>query len=101
MNARWMGTDIDHYAVLSRPGDVGIGAENYHFNLMVCCPVCEALHVVTIAPAANRWRFDQAAMTLVPSVRVTHSLGVCHWNLTDGVFIVHADSNARKVSADE
>lgn len=104
MKARFVGTNVGTCATLTQPGDVALGAENYHFCLMVNCPVCHELLVVDIVGSTHptpRWVFDKATLTLTgnggsSSVMVNggtdHS---CHWNLTNGEFIIHADSTAK------
>jgi hypothetical protein len=99
VKARWLGDDLDSYEDLEKPGDIGIGAENYHYGLMVQCPVCYELHV---APIRNDqgyrvvWEWNQSTLTLSPSYRCeSPQRGVCHWNLTNGDFIVHSDSTAK------
>ena len=94
MKARWMGENIGNgfEVIEAEPGNIGRGAENWHNYLLVCCPVCHRLHVVD-----ERWKFDRRALTLTPSVKCEGHRGVCHWNLTNGEFIVHADSTAKPV----
>lgn len=103
MKARWIGEGIESYEALTQPGDIGIGAENYHGNLMVCCPCCGQLHVVTIHEGQGPlcWAWDQSTLTLSPSVRVGPSYRgvVCHWNITAGEFIIHGDSTQRTPTA--
>lgn len=61
--------------------------------IAVRCPFCSGLEVVSIN--AGRWAWDESTLTLSPSVMVTHHTGaICHWNLTNGEFIIHPDSNA-------
>jgi Family of unknown function (DUF6527) len=93
MKGRFCGIGIGSGDDLEQPGDFGFGAENYHFNFMVCCPVCHDLHLASVA--VGRWKWEQATMTLSPSVKVTSYRGVCHWNLTNGEFIIHGDSTAK------
>lgn len=98
MRARWLGSDIVTRETLPEPGDVGIGADNYHFNLLVRCPVCHGLHPVPIPCSTGDrepWEFNVATITLAPSVRVAGNRGVCHWTLTNGVFTIHSESTAR------
>lgn len=98
MLARWSGTNIGSGRALSACGDVGIGAENYHFNLLVRCPVCADIHVVPIPCSTGgriSWEFNVATITLSPSVRIDGHRGVCHWTLTNGVFVIHTDSTAK------
>lgn len=98
MRARWIGTDIVTRETLTQTGDVGIGADNYHFHLLVRCPICDDLHPVPIPCSTGTrepWAFNVATITLSPSVRVAAGhRGVCHWTLTNGVFTLHADSTA-------
>ncbi len=99
MNARFVGKNIGQWRDLPQPGDIAIGAENYHHGLMVNCPVCHDLHVVNIPGGHSgfAWRWDEATLTLTPSVVFTGGRPVrrCHWNLTNGVFVIHADSTAK------
>jgi hypothetical protein len=103
MKARWIAADIDTYEALTQPGDIAIGAENFHYNLMVNCPVCYDLHVVNITQPDSRahWDWDQATLTLSPSVRVMCCAETCHWNLTHGEFIIHGDSTAKPIRRTE
>lgn len=98
MNARWIGSDIDTCEKLTEPGDIGIGAENYHHSLMVNCPICHRLHVVDIIGSTYpnpRWTWDQSSLTASPSYKLTHHTGaVCHWNITNGEWVIHGDSTA-------
>jgi hypothetical protein len=52
------------------------------------CPGCEEVHVIPVP----RWTFNgnEAAPTFTPSVNY---IGFCHYNLTDGKLIFHADCN--------
>jgi Family of unknown function (DUF6527) len=100
VKARWIGTDVGSCADLPQPGDIAIGAENYHDCLMVKCPICHRLHVVDIIGSTYpnpRWKWDQSTLTMVPSLRVgPYDDGtICHWNLTNGEFIIHSDSTAK------
>lgn len=101
MNARWMGEGITDTRDLKEPGDIGIGAENYHLSLLVRCPVCHRSHIAAIQTStggAPVWSWDQSTLTLSPSYRTERTFGdgqgVCHWNLTNGVFQIHGDSTA-------
>ncbi len=93
MRARWIGTGIESYEQLTQQGDVGLGAENYHYSVMVRCPVCDDLHIVD-----HRWTWDQATLTITPSVavgpwsRADNVEHFCHWNLTNGEFLIHGDT---------
>jgi hypothetical protein len=73
------------------PGSVAVGAENYHHNILVICPVCHDLHIVD----PERWTLNEATLTISPSVLVINYRGICHWNLTNGEFIIHGDSTAK------
>lgn len=94
-----MGTDIVTREQLDRPGDVGIGADNYHFSLIVRCPICEDIHVIAIPCSIGNprlvWEFNVSTLTVVPSFRAAGHRGVCHFTLTNGVFTIHADSTAK------
>lgn len=101
MMARWMGEGIAALSDLKEPGDIGIGAENYHFSLLVRCAVCHRGHVAAIPTStggAPVWQWNPSTLTLSPSYRTEFVggalVGVCHWNLTDGEFIIHGDSTA-------
>jgi hypothetical protein len=99
VNARWIGDGIEDRAWLPEPGDIGIGAANYHHCLMVHCPICHWLHVVDIVGSTYpnpRWTWDKATLTASPSYKLwDHTGAVCHWTLTNGVFIIHEDSTAK------
>jgi hypothetical protein len=93
MKARWMGTDLASSDDVPEKGDIGLGAANYHGGLMICCPVCGWLDVINCTdPNRLKWDWDQATLTLSPSVKVTAGASICHYNLTNGVFIIHGDS---------
>jgi hypothetical protein len=103
MKARWIGENVvDGFETFVVPGDVGTGAENWHYNVLVCCPVCHELHVVeTHEP--KRWEWNRTALTITPSymTRGGGREGVCHWNLTNGEFIIHGDSTATPIRRTE
>lgn len=62
--------------------------------IVVRCPICHGLENVSIN--AGRWAWNEATLTLTPSVKVTHHTGaICHWNFTNGEFIVHGDSTEK------
>ncbi|MDB5095481.1 MAG: hypothetical protein JWO85_3582 [Candidatus Eremiobacteraeota bacterium] len=99
MTARFIGKDVDSFEALSLPGDIAIGADNYHRCLMVNCPICHRLHVVDIMGSTYpnpRWTWDEATLTASPSYKLTSGCdgAICHWNLTNGEFIIHGDSTA-------
>lgn len=105
MKARWVGTAIgggekSADEILREPGDIGIGAENYHFCLLVCCPVCGEMHAVDIVGSTYpnpRWSWDGITLTAAPSFKVTRFDGaICHWTLTNGEFTIHEDSTATR-----
>lgn len=95
MKARFIGT-TGTFDDLPQPGDIAIGHPNYHGGLMVNCPICHRLHVVNFTdPARTKWDWDQATLTLFPSVAIDQGTdNCCHWNLTNGEFIIHGDSTA-------
>ena len=107
MKARWAGAAIgggekSAREILMQPGDIGLGAENYHYNLLVNCPICRELHVVDIeggvgpSGGPGRWSWDGLALTAAPSYKLTHHTGeICHWTLTNGEFTIHPDSTAK------
>ncbi|MDE2106891.1 MAG: hypothetical protein KGL39_57280 [Patescibacteria group bacterium] len=84
---------------LAEPGQMGIGADNYHRCLCVNCPICHRLHVVDIIGSTYpnpRWTFDRNTMTVSPSYKLTHWTGaICHWNITNGEWVIHGDSTAK------
>lgn len=101
MKAHWIGTGIKTCADLTQPGDIGIGAENYHHDLLVICPLCESLHVAALTDEGGRkpWGWNQDTLTLTPSYKCwTHNGGICHWNLTNGEFVIHGDSVKADIS---
>lgn len=103
MKARFIGKDVSTFAALTEVGDMAIGAENYHHNLMVRCPICHQLHVVDLTTGTGprggpgRWTFDEATLSLSASLAVNQgsSTNYCHWSLNNGEFTIHADSTAK------
>ena len=88
MKATWI-KDFD--LIEAAPGNIGRRQRNWGPWLLVCCPVCHYLHLVD-----ERWAWNQETLTLSPSYRCdAGQRGVCHWNLTNGEFIVHGDSTAK------
>lgn len=99
MRARFIGHGVDTYEALTVPGDMAIGAANYHYCLMVCCPICHDLHVVDIKGSTYpnpRWTFDEATLSLSASLAVNQGslTECCHWSLDNGEFTIHGDSTA-------
>ncbi len=105
MKARWMGTDLASPKDVPEPGDIGIGAANYHHCLLVNCPICHQLHVVDIKGSTYpepRWMFDPTSLTVSPSYKLTHhTRAICHWNLTNSEWVIHGDSTANPGEGDE
>ena len=103
MKARFLGHDVNQYAMLTEPGDMAIGAANYHHNLMVRCPICHRLHVVDITTGTKpsggpgRWTFDEATLTLSASFACNQGslTEYCHWSLANGEFTIHPDSTRK------
>lgn len=95
MQARFIGVNIESGDQLPNPGDIGIGAANYHHSLLVRCPHCSELEVVNIVPGVGKlcWTWDQSTLTMHPSYLIQHYTGcVCHWTLVNGVFTIYPDS---------
>lgn len=96
MKARFIGFDLASHNDVPEPGDIGIGAANYHGGLMIRCPICGYLDVINFTdPNRLKWDWDQSTLTLSPSVKVTAAGSICHYNITNGEFIIHADSTAK------
>lgn len=94
-----MGTDLASGDDVPERGDIGIGAENYHGGLMIRCPLCGYLDVINFAdPNRMRWDWNQSTLTLSPSVMVTAAKAICHYNLTNGEFVIHGDSTADMIA---
>ena len=99
MKARWIGSEIKNQESLTQIGDIATGAENWHFNFLVKCPVCNRVHEITINKSSRdeiSHQWNESTLTLQPSVKITDHVSVCHWQLTKGVFVVHLDSTASK-----
>ena len=81
---------------MTQPGDIGVGAANYQFGLIVRCPVCDKIIVIPLNKELHNitWQFNESNLTLQPSVRTETSRGICHWSLTKGKFILYMDSTA-------
>jgi hypothetical protein len=109
MKARFIGENVDTRDVLTEPGDIALAAANYHGGLMVKCPVCHDLHVINFTDMARLcWSWDRSSLTLSPSFKATmpplvagNPNDVCHWNLTNGEFVIHGDSTAFPTGAQE
>ncbi len=99
LKARWIGSGIKDQDALMQAGDIGIGAENYHGNLLVRCPICGEVHPISINKDPHHgsaWQWNERTCTLSPSMKITSYYGVCHWTLTNGMFIIWTDSTASK-----
>jgi len=101
MQARWIGPGIENPESLTQVGDIATGAENYHGNLLVRCPICEDVHVISINKGDGvGWQWNESTLTIAPSAKITGQNGVCHWTLTKGFFVIWPDSTASKESSD-
>lgn len=95
MNARFLGWQPHNEPTLEI-GDV----YTFHGPLdidYIClrCPICHDLESVSINRGieGKGWTWNESTRTLSPSVKVSHHTGaICHWTLTDGIFIIHGDS---------
>jgi uncharacterized protein DUF6527 len=101
LQARWIGSDIKGQEALTQAGDIAVDAENYHSDLIVRCPICDEVHLISINKDTHHvatWQFNERTLTLNPSAKITSYYGVCHWTLTNGLFVIWPDSTASKES---
>ncbi len=106
MKARFLGKiKYEQQHDVMEIGDCAIFSDGpWNGEFVARCPICHGWHTVPVARERGYngpvWEWNETALTLSPSVKVT-AIAVCHYNLTNGEWIIHDDSTAKPFTHEE